>query len=301
MDASNSSCLTFTGPVSVKRQSDTSTLVTARACVILLLGLTGTGKSSFIEALSGGNADLKISGNTLESVTTDLTVYELVNAHFGSSKIIRPIFLIDCPGFCDDKTSEFKLVTMIQTWMKDLKRRGAIKENHIIETILYFHRITDKRLASTQKETLRLISSLVGDPYFYQTGLAVVTTMWDTLWSPAQVQEAEIRFTQLKENLKGLLGPSATQALRFDNTQNSALQIIDEADFMCRPATTWARAQRTLRSPPLAAFHNQKLRDAPFSAQLLHLIHERIARLEQKIRILDDDILDARCWPGVCR
>ncbi|PPR00310.1 hypothetical protein CVT24_004600 [Panaeolus cyanescens] len=284
--------LEFTGTVSMNRYIKPLPS-TFKSEVILLLGLTGTGKSNFLEALSG-SSELKISGNSLESVTQDLTLYELVNVHYRSTG--RKIFFIDCPGFCDDKTSEFKLIKMIQEWLNSTSRTKsrdifADSDDRKIDTILYFHRITDKRLPSTHKETLRLISSLVGDPYQNQTSLAVVTTMWDTLWRPTQLQEAEIRFAQLKENLKEFLGPIANEALRFHNTQNSAFHIIDDVDFMCTSSGTWAAVRRGMHRPPLLIFSDKKLRNAPFAEQLAQLIHDRIARLEQSIRILDDDIL----------
>ncbi|PPQ76792.1 hypothetical protein CVT24_011335 [Panaeolus cyanescens] len=293
-NTSNLGDLRITGPVSVEQQ--TAPLPAIKPYCILLLGLTGTGKSNFndgltikqfIEVLSGG-ADLKISGNSLESVTQNITLYRLVNVEF--SAFSRPIFLIDCPGFCDNKTSEFKLITMIQEWMHNVAIQGILPEARTISTILYFHRITDKRLSSTQRETLRLIGSLVGDPYHNQTRLAIVTTMWDTLWRPTQIEEAEIRFTQLKESIKQFLGPIADQALRFHNTQNSALHIINDADTMCLPPGVLAIVQRSLRESPLRTFSNQNLRNAPFADQLLKLLQDRISRLEQSIRILDDDI-----------
>ncbi|PPR04337.1 hypothetical protein CVT24_013416 [Panaeolus cyanescens] len=288
MDTSAFRDLKFAGPISVEPQTKFKLLSAINANIILLLGLTGTGKSNFLEVLSGG-AGLNISGDSLESVTQGITVYKVVNVRM--KLFSEPIFILDCPGFCDDKTSEFKLVTMIQDWMHKTKIMGMISpEERVFSTILYFHRITDKRLASTQKKTLQLLGTLVGDPYFYETGLTVVTTMWDTLWRPTQIQEAEKRFTQLKESLNQIIGPTANQALRFTNTQSSALHIIDDASISCLPDNVWNNIRKHLRPAPFRAFYREILRSAPFADQLLQFLNDRIARLEQSIRILEDDI-----------
>ncbi|PPR05676.1 hypothetical protein CVT24_002915 [Panaeolus cyanescens] len=74
--------------------------------IIRLLGATGTGKSSFIEALAGSGQNLGISGGTLESVTQDIEAFKVVNMIYGA----WPVFLVDSPGFLDNRMSEFAIV-----------------------------------------------------------------------------------------------------------------------------------------------------------------------------------------------
>ncbi|PPR04338.1 hypothetical protein CVT24_013417 [Panaeolus cyanescens] len=277
--------LKLSGPISVERRVKPLPVLNSR--IILLFGLTGAGKSNFLEVLSG-NAELNISGNSLESVTEEITVYKLVNVKY--KMFDEPIFLIDCPGFCDSKTSEFRIIKMIQDWIYATKSRGLLPPDHNISIIFYFHRITDKRLSASQKQTLQLIGSLVGDPYKMETQLAVVTTMWDTLWRPEQFRDAETRFSQLKECLKEFLGSTSEYAFRFDNTQLSALHIIDQARTIHLPDSLRANMRRSANTAPYRAFHEKKLGEAPFAPQLLQILNDRVARIEQSIRLLNDDI-----------
>ncbi|PPR07136.1 hypothetical protein CVT24_010471 [Panaeolus cyanescens] len=279
--------LKFLGPISVERHVKPLPVL-MNSNYILLIGLTGAGKSNFLEALSG-RKDLKISGDSLESVTQEVTVYKLVNVQF---KVFgEPIFLIDCPGFCDTKTSEFKMIKLLQKWTHPLQGKHlGIQTSRTIDTIFYFHRITDKRLSSTQKDTLRLIKAMVGDQHRMETQLVVVTTMWDTLWRPDQIQEAEKRFAQLRESLNEILGTATEHTLRFENTQKSALRVIDQAEETSTPYGIRGNMRRGINSPPFRMFYREKMGKAPFAMQLLQFLNTRIGTLTETIRMLDNDI-----------
>ncbi|KAF9033367.1 hypothetical protein BJ165DRAFT_1396480 [Panaeolus papilionaceus] len=76
--------------------------------VYLLMGPTGSGKSTFIESLSPDHK-LDISKNSLESVTQEVVCYQVVNLMWHAWNIL----LVDTPGFLDTKMSESRITKMI--------------------------------------------------------------------------------------------------------------------------------------------------------------------------------------------
>ncbi|KAF9053099.1 hypothetical protein BJ165DRAFT_1400442 [Panaeolus papilionaceus] len=177
-----------------------------------LVGLTGAGKSTFIESFASSGS-LGISKDQLEGATTDIVSYRLINA----TKNDSPIYLVDTPGFLDRKISEMKVLNMIKDWTKE--------NNLMFDRILYFDRITDTRMAGTKKRSLELFKSITGRET--SDYLVFVTTMWDQIWNKRQQNMARQRFQQLQEkHYKDFLDQGA-QVVKFHNTQESALNILD--------------------------------------------------------------------------
>ncbi|KAF9032026.1 hypothetical protein BJ165DRAFT_1535194 [Panaeolus papilionaceus] len=84
------------------------------AVVYLIMGPTGAGKSTFIEALAGGSQNLAISSNQLSGFTQHVTAYKLVGVVRHAA---RAIYLVDTPGFSDSKISEIKVMEMLTDWL----------------------------------------------------------------------------------------------------------------------------------------------------------------------------------------
>ncbi|PPR06003.1 hypothetical protein CVT24_004645 [Panaeolus cyanescens] len=276
MSTSEYSHLKISGPVSARRLEKGEKFIKRRR-LILLLGLTGTGKSSFIERLSGDTTH-DISGNSLDSVTQDIVPYEVTNLR-DAPPLSEQVYLIDTPGVCDTQLSELRLVTSLQAW---------IKTASLPTVVLYFHRITDKRLCGSQRKILNIIRGLVGEPKTYKTWTGIVTTMWDMV-PEHQLAAAEERLRCLKENhFKNICGMDVRvddNVLRFYNTKESTLQVINDA------VRCWSYAGVILvRDPPLQRFQGDKLRQSPFGPPLFELLQERIEGLEQRIQMLNEDL-----------
>ncbi|KAF9040899.1 hypothetical protein BJ165DRAFT_1492984 [Panaeolus papilionaceus] len=77
----------------------------------ILMGPTGSGKSSFIESLAP-DQHLDISKDSLESVTQEVNCYQVVNMGiwFGSNYLA---VLMDTPGFLDPRLSEGRIMRMV--------------------------------------------------------------------------------------------------------------------------------------------------------------------------------------------
>ncbi|PPQ65174.1 hypothetical protein CVT24_011037 [Panaeolus cyanescens] len=275
--------LRVTGPVSVERHDGDLPIFSAQ--ITLLLGLTGVGKSNFLECLHGTKT-LEISGDSLESVTQEVICYRLVNVTLG--RLRQAIYILDCPGFSDNQISEMRVVKMLQAWCE------AQAGSPSFDSILYFHRITDKRLSGSQRRVLNLINTLIGNSGIYSC-VGVVTTMWDTLWNDVQIEGANERFRELKEgHLKKSFGPTARKAFQFQNDQRSALEILDGMMQLRRDKFGASLIFGSMRDPPIKSCSHltaeKRFRSAPFAVMLYGLLVERIEGVKRRLGEIEKEM-----------
>ncbi|KAF9032777.1 hypothetical protein BJ165DRAFT_1516797 [Panaeolus papilionaceus] len=86
--------LKITGDVSVETVT-TSIPQDPYPCVYLIMGPTGAGKSSFIEAFAGESQRLLISKNQLSGYTQAVTAYRLVNVVHTELDPPRSVYLVE--------------------------------------------------------------------------------------------------------------------------------------------------------------------------------------------------------------
>ncbi|KAF9032573.1 hypothetical protein BJ165DRAFT_1534985 [Panaeolus papilionaceus] len=211
----------ITGDISVEPVT-TRILDDPHPFLYLIMGPTGAGKSSFIEALAGESQKLSISKDQLAGYTQTVTAYRLVNVmHTDWDGTMRPVYLIDTPGFSDSKISEIEVVNMVRKWGDD---------NHQMyysTSIFYFTPITETRLPGSRRRTFKMLKKLLEDNST-NSSLIVTTTMWDTVHNEQTQNRADSNFAQLRdETLKEFVKSPSTDVIKFMNTRNSALQAID--------------------------------------------------------------------------
>ncbi|PPR03133.1 hypothetical protein CVT24_008486 [Panaeolus cyanescens] len=215
--------LITTGTVSVKARSNWSDEKRG-ALVILLAGPTGSGKSSFIEAL-GNNKSLGISKNQLEGFTQTVTAYHVKNMMANCTRkhgIMIPVCLLDSPGFCDTNISEIEVIEQVRSWLDNWPR-----SNVHINVILYFCPINGTRIPGSQRRIIELIKSINRKGNGQEATLTIVTTMWDQVCSKRLQKRAEDNFAYLRDSLFKDMIEGGTGLTTFANTQKSALNIID--------------------------------------------------------------------------
>ncbi|WP_341328415.1 GTPase [Methylotuvimicrobium sp. KM2] len=109
----------------------------------LLVGKTGVGKSSFVNASFG----VELARCNRYEACTKLAETYSHGTEYG------PLCLIDTPGLADDcRETDFKYLKII---------REFIAENPI-DTALFLSRLDDTRFRAEDKETLRLITEQLG-------------------------------------------------------------------------------------------------------------------------------------------
>ncbi|KAF5348462.1 hypothetical protein D9756_009608 [Leucocoprinus leucothites] len=133
--------------------------------LIAFMGLTGTGKSYFIDLLTGQNG--RRAGDSLGSVTSDILATRARHSEYGDR-----VVLVDTPGFDDTYRSDMETLTLIGDWL------GRTYKNDIkLGGIIYLHRITDNRIAGSPWRNLQMFGRLCGD--LAAARVIIVSTMWD--------------------------------------------------------------------------------------------------------------------------
>ncbi|KAF9031474.1 hypothetical protein BJ165DRAFT_1599288 [Panaeolus papilionaceus] len=174
--------------------------------VVLVMGPTGAGKSSFLEAFAGPAQDLSLSSNQLAGYTQHINAFTVLNA----SRYEYTITLVDTPGFSDSKFSEKEILDMVNVWLN--------RNNRITARILYLVPINGTRLPGTQRKTLEMLQTFLkssGGTTLKE--LTFVTTMWDTLYSEGALSRGQSNFEQLcDKQLKDFINEGATIVLDPD-------------------------------------------------------------------------------------
>ncbi|KAF9034273.1 hypothetical protein BJ165DRAFT_1534101 [Panaeolus papilionaceus] len=243
-------------------------------CVYLIMGPTGAGKSSFVEALAGVSQTLSISKDQLAGYTQTVTAYRLVNVLHTQHDPPRPVYLIDTPGFSDSKIAEIEILNMVRKWAQDNDLRFSGR-------ILYLTPITETRLPGSRRRTFAMLKRIVESHWSsIEISLIIVTTMWDTVHNQRTRNRAESNFTQLRDEIsQGFVRYPRTDVIKFTKTRSSALLAIDHSFFL---------------SSVFKDF------DTSTSPHLYQDLHERIQGALQEKQMIESDLAqpEARTNPN---
>ncbi|KAI6114523.1 P-loop containing nucleoside triphosphate hydrolase protein [Pisolithus sp. B1] len=178
--------------------------------VIALMGPTGSGKSNFINRLTGTKEEKK--AHQLKSHTLDIreVKVDLPNG--------RRYVFVDTPGFDDTYRSDREILRTIAEWLEK-KYRGKVK----LSGIIYAHRITDNRMSGSVCKNLDMFGRLCGDKA--ARGVRLVSTMWDKVKDMAI---AESRVSQLEQNFWKPLIEAGARHKRFENNSSKCAWGIVE-------------------------------------------------------------------------
>lgn len=204
--------------------------------LIFIMGVTGSGKSSFIadllpkepsdpsnETTSGVQHDLASSTAAISFSAVDVPLPH----HHGKSANAR-VFLVDTPGFDDTYRSDAAILAEIAFILSQTHRAGLR-----LAGIVYLHPITDRRLQGSAARNLRILERLAGERAFPSVVLA--TSMWDdieaVLPSNDDRRAAEDRERQLVESEHGcaaLVAGGARVMRWIRGHERSAAAIVGE-------------------------------------------------------------------------
>ncbi|KAH7357642.1 P-loop containing nucleoside triphosphate hydrolase protein [Pyrenochaeta sp. MPI-SDFR-AT-0127] len=188
---------------------------TVQTIGILIMGLTGAGKSTFISQLTRQDVEI---GHSLESCTTDVMTY------FFHRKNGQKIYLIDTPGFDDSHADDAKIFREIATFLCTICDGHSLK----IGGLIYMQRITDMRMAGSSLKSLRIFEKICGEHCFQN--VTVVTTMWSLLRTQAAHDGAIGREKTLWERPEffGSLTQGGAKMERHEDTHESAVRIVEQ-------------------------------------------------------------------------
>ncbi|KAF7789639.1 hypothetical protein EIP86_000585 [Pleurotus ostreatoroseus] len=176
--------------------------------VIAIMGATGSGKSTFINLVSGSQLAV---GTGLKSCTS--------NVETGRSFQLdgRPITLVDTPGFDDTNISDTDILKMIAVYLSTTYNNG-----YKLSGVIYMHRISDFRVGGIAKRNFNMFRKLCGDETLQN--VVIVTNMWGEV-TPERgaAREQELRTDEVL--FKPVIDKGA-QMLRHENTLQSAHAIL---------------------------------------------------------------------------
>ncbi|KAF9463766.1 P-loop containing nucleoside triphosphate hydrolase protein [Collybia nuda] len=136
-----------------------------RKAFIAVMGATGSGKSSFVNLVTGSNL------NVSKSLVSCTQMVELGSQlRFGSYEVN----LIDTPGFDDLERSEVEILKIIAKYLQTL-HQSKIK----LHGVIFLYRISDIRMSGISRRTLQLFRAICGEKAIQNT--MIVTTMWDNV------------------------------------------------------------------------------------------------------------------------
>ncbi|KAF1834618.1 hypothetical protein BDW02DRAFT_497877 [Decorospora gaudefroyi] len=217
---------------------------------IAVMGVTGAGKSTFIQWASG-DSDVEI-GHDLKSCTSDITGYAF---HFNGYNIN----LVDTPGFNDTHKSETEVLQDIAQWLKE-SYEGDTRLNGII----YLHSISNVRMEGSALRNLKMFRQLCGEKPLKNVILAT------TFWSEVAKEDALRREEQLRmvpEFWGDMLDHGSTMKRLVD--QSSALEIV---------SLLIKKPQITLQIQQELVEDNRSLLDTAAG----QAVNEELLRLERK-------------------
>ncbi|KAF9034746.1 hypothetical protein BJ165DRAFT_1409660 [Panaeolus papilionaceus] len=265
--------ITVSGAVSVERVSKVGPIDGGwNFAVFVLLGPTGSGKSTFIESLAP-NTTLGLSSNKLEGFTQSVTIYRVVNVQSNTAR--SPFYLVDVPGFADTKISSMGIVSMLRKMIRT--------NNNTYFRILYFTPIHNPRLPGSQRRVLRTFEALTGPGS--ARSITIVSTMWDLVWGESPSRRAESNFIQLQDEIWKPYTSSGSDIVRFQNTQESALTILDAA---------FDRGFLDDDDYLLYSSISQPLQQTPFTSDLYNDLQIQIQGLQLQQINIQLDLQDAR-------
>lgn len=178
------------------------------ANMILIMGITGSGKSYLINKLAGRN--VVVESDKLDSCTA---VCQMVPVQIGGSKVL----LIDTPGFDDTKRSDTEILTEISKVLATQYKLGVT-----LKGIIYLHRITDPRFQGSSAKTLKIFSKICGDTSLRNVFLC--TTRWD------QVEEHDgaSRENRLREHFWAYMISKGSTMMRSYGDRESAVAMVSQ-------------------------------------------------------------------------
>ncbi|KAH7411576.1 P-loop containing nucleoside triphosphate hydrolase protein [Phaeosphaeria sp. MPI-PUGE-AT-0046c] len=177
--------------------------------LIAVIGVTGAGKSTFINKATGRN-DMKI-GNSLNSCTSkvETTRFRIDN---------RWVTLIDTPGFDDTELDDTDILRMIADFLA-----STYKHQMFLTGIVFLQGINSNRVTGSERTRTRLFEKVCG-PGAY-SNIVIGTTMWNQISSQA---DGDKRMQERKSDPKfwGAMVAQGTRVVKHNNTSESARDIL---------------------------------------------------------------------------
>ncbi|KAI1680562.1 Outer membrane protein [Pyrenophora tritici-repentis] len=176
-----------------------------------VMGVTGAGKSSFIDLCTGQKIGV---GQGLRSHTQEIGEFA-----FMLSANLR-VHLVDTPGFDDTDRKDTDVLRDIAGWL------GVSYTNKKrLSGMIFLHRIIDPRMQGSAKRNLFMFQKLCGEECFSRIILA--TTMWSLV--PPGIGAQREQELMRQDDFWGFMLKKGSRIMRHtdENDRSSALAILN--------------------------------------------------------------------------
>ncbi|KAI0184667.1 hypothetical protein EV127DRAFT_443681 [Xylaria flabelliformis] len=237
---------------------------------LLVMGMTGSGKSSFIADCTG-REDAQI-GHDLASCTNSVAI-------FRSELEGRDVYLIDTPGFDDTTREDAETLTAVAHYLS-----VSYANNVSINGILYLHRVSDTRVGSSTRRNLDIMKALCGEDAF--ENVAVMTTMWSSDYSGIEhakqcSREQELRDIYLYDMLE-----KGSQIVNHKQCQTLSQRQASAKNILTRIFETWKDTKITLQIQHEMVDLNLTLKETSAGKALEEHIKEYQKYSERELQLL---------------
>ncbi|TVY37542.1 hypothetical protein LOCC1_G006224 [Lachnellula occidentalis] len=234
--------------------------------IIAVMGITGSGKSTFISRCTGNDSAV---GHSMQSCTRKVS-YATIK-HNG-----RTIRLIDTPGFDDSDVDDSVVLKEISYW---LLMAYSQSPPMLLSGVIYLHPITNVRMKGTDKSNLAMFQALCG-----KESMSCVV-MATTMWGKIEASTGDKRQANLSEKYWNGLVNAGTLVTKHTDTKNSALGIIDQIIEQKKHITL--KLQHDLAS-------GKKLQDTDAGQELSRKLNEEREAAEKRLAETAAELDDAQ-------
>ncbi|KAJ8502480.1 hypothetical protein ONZ45_g11719 [Pleurotus djamor] len=182
-----------------------------------VMGVTGAGKSTFIEKASGKTG---AAGEKLQSCTDRVDIFKLQHLERSTHDIV----FVDTPGFNHTNKSDRETYQIVRDWVE----KHLTKRNLRPSVVLNLHHINYEKISGSSKTCLSVMKALFGEE-----DIIYVTTMWDEQVDCSALADKEQELLSLWTRTSSIDQTHTSSAkpkplvLRHDNTEHSAWSIIE--------------------------------------------------------------------------
>ncbi|KAK5107133.1 hypothetical protein LTR62_001691 [Meristemomyces frigidus] len=177
------------------------------ASMILVMGVTGSGKSRFINTLVAGSV------KEYPGLYSGTRQCEIIQANVGYN---TPVAIVDTPGLDDTTRSDEEVLAEITSFLTTQYQLGIP-----LRGVIYLHRITDNKMQGSALRNFEMFQRICGEDAMGNVVLA--TTMWDKLTDRAEGLQ---RDEQLRRDFWSLMESRGSSLMTFDGSKEMAETMI---------------------------------------------------------------------------
>ncbi|KAI0151261.1 P-loop containing nucleoside triphosphate hydrolase protein [Pestalotiopsis sp. NC0098] len=232
--------------------------------LIAVIGVTGAGKSTFINAATDKH-NLKV-GDDIFSCTQEIASESFV--YNG-----RNVTLIDTPGFDDTYVSDADVLKTVATHLTD-----TYSEGRLLNGAIFLQPINGQKCTGNEMKRTKLFKLLLGEDAYSR--VVIGTTMWDDLGDVARgTKQQEQRMKD--ESIWGDMINHGASVVKHENTRESALKIVDK--ILEFPSPIEIQLQTELRK------NGGKLAETSAAREVDRCLGERVQKLMKELQDMTNE------------